>query len=183
MKSVAQSLRQDQEKRTSHDLRVTTILKSRPDVHSRGDGQKEPDKPLTIGTDLPAIPSVAILDHCKKVSFFILPSFIQSRIQEPTPHQQAQHPTASLNGMRGVAAFLVMICHNTYTHYDIDLPRCRLHHRLFKLTVSLSGSANTGKYQPHQAFGQHDRIPAQQNIWNTKPKKFLRSPQRLKPSI
>ena len=74
---------------------------------------------LPIGAGLSTISSAAISDHCKKASFFVLPSFIQNRVREPTARQQASHPTAFLDGMRGVAAFLVMICHNTYTHYDI----------------------------------------------------------------
>ncbi|KAH0185928.1 hypothetical protein KCU99_g9029, partial [Aureobasidium melanogenum] len=72
-----------------------------------------------MGADLSTMSRTTIFKSCKKLSFFMLPSFIQTRIRGPTARQQAQHSTSFLDGMRGVAAFLVMVCHNTYNHYDI----------------------------------------------------------------
>lgn len=74
---------------------------------------------LPTRPDLHIIPRKTFSDYCKKLSFFMLPSFVQRKIRGRTAHQQTQHPTAFLDGMRGVAAFIVMICHNTYNHYDI----------------------------------------------------------------
>lgn len=74
---------------------------------------------LPTRSSLHIVRGKAFSEFCKKLSFFMLPSFVQSKIRGRTAQQQNPHPTAFLDGMRGVAAFLVMICHNTYNHYDI----------------------------------------------------------------
>ncbi|EXJ86567.1 hypothetical protein A1O3_03520 [Capronia epimyces CBS 606.96] len=48
-----------------------------------------------------------------------LPSFIQPRHQHGQPKTDKPSPTAFLDGMRGLAAFVVFICHLTYGTFDI----------------------------------------------------------------
>lgn len=57
----------------------------------------------------------------KQFLFFLLPTFIQSRVR---PHQQTSnkaqlHPTAWLDGMRGLAAFFVFLDHLSYSNHDV----------------------------------------------------------------
>lgn len=56
-----------------------------------------------------------------KTGFALLPSFVQSRI---TPDDEAPgkiHPTAYLDGMRGLAALFVFFCHYLYTCFVITI--------------------------------------------------------------
>ncbi|KAJ9141682.1 Acyltransferase [Pleurostoma richardsiae] len=55
-----------------------------------------------------------------RVGFFILPSFVQSRLSgEPKQQSKKPGPTAYLDGMRGLAAFFVFFCHYFYTCFVI----------------------------------------------------------------
>ncbi|THZ72102.1 hypothetical protein D6C84_10078 [Aureobasidium pullulans] len=84
-------------------------------------------KPSIFGIGLPRLPSMsnpALLrpsnysHHCRKTAFFMLPSFVQNRIRPSTKPQKALHPTGFLDGMRGVAAFLVIVFHLVVCCYD-----------------------------------------------------------------
>lgn len=54
--------------------------------------------------------------HCL---FLLLPTFIQSRLRPSRAPPAKQHPTAWLDGMRGLAAFLVVIDHTCYSNHDV----------------------------------------------------------------
>lgn len=61
--------------------------------------------------------------HCRtlmvKTGLFLLPSFISSRISHERPGPHRLGPTAYLDGMRGLAAFIVFFCHYFYTSFNI----------------------------------------------------------------
>ena len=84
-------------------------------------------KPSIFGIGLPRLPSMsnpALLrpsnysHYCRKTAFFMLPSFVQNKIRPSTKPQKALHPTGFLDGMRGVAAFLVIVFHLVVCCYD-----------------------------------------------------------------
>lgn len=57
----------------------------------------------------------------KHLLFFLLPTFVQSRL---SPRSKAKpkgrtHPTAWLDGMRGLAAFFVFLDHLSYSNHDV----------------------------------------------------------------
>ncbi|CAD0087813.1 unnamed protein product, partial [Aureobasidium vineae] len=55
----------------------------------------------------------------KQLLFFLLPTFIQSRyLPCRTGQKRPLHPTAWLDGMRGVAAFCVFMDHLSYSNHD-----------------------------------------------------------------
>lgn len=56
-----------------------------------------------------------------KTGFALLPSFVQSRISPGDGKPEKKHPTAYLDGMRGLAALFVFFCHYTYTCFVITL--------------------------------------------------------------
>jgi len=67
-----------------------------------------------------SIPSKsAILHTIKQTSFFLLPTFVQTIIRPPDQPSKPLHPTAWLDGMRGIAAFLVFIFHISYATHDV----------------------------------------------------------------
>lgn len=49
----------------------------------------------------------------------LLPSFLHSTTQEHMTNSSKTHPTAYLDGMRGMAAFSVFLCHLSYGTWDI----------------------------------------------------------------
>lgn len=54
-----------------------------------------------------------------KTSLFLLPSFVASRLAHERPGPHRLGPTAYLDGMRGLAAFIVFFCHYFYTSFNI----------------------------------------------------------------
>ncbi|CAN8106255.1 unnamed protein product [Discula destructiva] len=54
-----------------------------------------------------------------KLCLFFLPSFVSSRLSHERPGSQRLGPTAYLDGMRGLAAFIVFFCHYFYTCFII----------------------------------------------------------------
>lgn len=55
-----------------------------------------------------------------QLAILLLPSFIQSRIRPATAKpRKVNHPTAFLDGMRGIAALLVFIDHLSYSSHDV----------------------------------------------------------------
>ncbi|KAI4723982.1 hypothetical protein E4T49_08278 [Aureobasidium sp. EXF-10728] len=73
-------------------------------------------------TNTLSLPSKStVWDTTKQTGFFLLPTFIQSRLY-PLPSTTPSKPlsaTAWLDGMRGIAAFLVFIFHITYATHDV----------------------------------------------------------------
>lgn len=65
-------------------------------------------------------PMSAYLAFLRRAGFFLLPSFVQSRLSHERKHASDKlGPTAYLDGMRGVAAFNVFLCHYLYTCFII----------------------------------------------------------------
>jgi hypothetical protein len=84
-------------------------------------------KPSIFGRSLPRLPSISptgVLQasnyprYGRKFSFALLPSFIQNKIRPSTKPTKPLHPTGFLDGMRGVAAFLVIVFHLVVCCYD-----------------------------------------------------------------
>lgn len=103
------------------------------DSHLLSSYEKEPDqhvytrKPSIFARHLPRLPSVSHAEilqvsnyphYGKRLSFAVLPSFVQNRIRPPTQSRKLLHPTGFLDGMRGVAAFLVIVFHLVVCCYD-----------------------------------------------------------------
>ncbi|KAK6382078.1 hypothetical protein LTS17_003963 [Exophiala oligosperma] len=57
-----------------------------------------------------------LLGHILQI---LLPSFLQPRQQQTSGKSDSLPPTAFLDGMRGLAAFVVFICHLTYGTFEI----------------------------------------------------------------
>lgn len=67
-----------------------------------------------------SLPSKTTVQHAiKRTSFFLLPTFIQTTIRPSEQPSKSHHPTAWLDGMRGIAAFLVFIFHISYATHDV----------------------------------------------------------------
>lgn len=69
-----------------------------------------------------SIPSRAAVFHAiKRSSFFLLPTFVQTTIRPVDQSKPSKpiHPTAWLDGMRGIASFLVFIFHISYATHDV----------------------------------------------------------------
>lgn len=62
----------------------------------------------------------AYLALLRRAGFFLLPSFVQTRLSHERKHGSDKlGPTAYLDGMRGMAAFSVFLCHYLYTCFLI----------------------------------------------------------------
>lgn len=74
-------------------------------------------------TGLPIPMRIPSRSHCRalmvKAGLFLLPSFISSRLSHERPGPHRLGPTAYLDGMRGLAAFIVFFCHYFYTSFII----------------------------------------------------------------
>lgn len=78
-----------------------------------------------VATGLPLVPTrIPSRSHCRsllaRAGLFLLPSFVSSRFShhERTPARLG--PTAYLDGMRGLAAFIVFFCHYFYSSFVIS---------------------------------------------------------------
>lgn len=86
-----------------------------------------PRKASIFGRHLPRLPSISHAGifqvsnyprYSRSLTFAILPSFVQNRIRPSKKLQKPLHPTGFLDGMRGVAAFLVIVFHLVVCCYD-----------------------------------------------------------------
>ncbi|KAI5247837.1 hypothetical protein E4T43_01846 [Aureobasidium subglaciale] len=80
---------------------------------------------------------MSLLDALKQSSFFLLPSFVQTAIRPPNNSKPAKpiHPTAWLDGMRGIAAFLVFIFHISYATHDVASAYNAGHYNVLRLPI------------------------------------------------
>lgn len=60
-----------------------------------------------------------ILRRVSEAAFFLLPSFVQSRLRPHPVRPVKLHPTAYLDGMRGLAALFVFFYHLSYSSHDV----------------------------------------------------------------
>ncbi|KAB8336730.1 hypothetical protein FH972_021039 [Carpinus fangiana] len=79
------------------------------------------DWPKSTASLVPTMPASLIQSSKTLLGrslYFMIPSFIQAKIHSnPTPERI--HPTAYLDGMRGLAAFAVYLCHLSYQFFFI----------------------------------------------------------------
>lgn len=65
-------------------------------------------------------PSAASLySYLQRLMFFLLPSFLQARARPGTNKPEKLHPTAFLDGMRGLAALFVFFYHLSYSSHNV----------------------------------------------------------------
>jgi hypothetical protein len=90
------------------------------DGNSRHTGILATSKRLSI-KDLSFPSRSAVLHAIKRSSFFLLPTFIQTTIRplDQSKPSRPIHPTAWLDGMRGIASCLVFIFHISYATHDV----------------------------------------------------------------
>ncbi|KAI5236741.1 hypothetical protein E4T43_08406 [Aureobasidium subglaciale] len=105
----------------SEDLGLLSVYEKEAGLHARE------RKPSIFGLLLPQLSSfskASLLRPCdcphygRKLAFAALPSFVQSRIRPPMKSTKPLHPTGFLDGMRGIAAFLVIVFHLMICSYD-----------------------------------------------------------------
>jgi len=76
----------------------------------------------SLGKCIPTpYPIIRLLHTTGRLLYTLLPTFLQRMHQEDrTGKQEKAHPTAYLDGMRGLAAFAVFLCHLSYGTFDIS---------------------------------------------------------------
>jgi peptidoglycan/LPS O-acetylase OafA/YrhL len=58
--------------------------------------------------------------YISRIAVFLLPSFLQPRVfSHAAVHSRRLHPTAYLDGLRGLAALFVVFCHWSYTSFVV----------------------------------------------------------------
>ncbi|OQU97856.1 hypothetical protein CLAIMM_03734 [Cladophialophora immunda] len=83
-----------------------------------------------------------------------IPSFLQRRVHNDQSKPDKVAPTAFLDGMRGLAAFVVFICHLTYGTFDI---------------AHAWGAVPDPEHQPVSAFGEYLRLPIVRLLYSGPP--------------
>lgn len=82
-------------------------------------------KPQRSSFRTPALPRSlkggGILTLFGRIGWFLIPSFIQNRLAREPPKPDKLFPTSYLDGMRGLAAFAVFICHMSYQTWQITV--------------------------------------------------------------
>ncbi|KAK1968047.1 acyltransferase [Colletotrichum sublineola] len=73
-------------------------------------------EPASPGGSNPAPRSNPFLARLAAILFFLLPSFVQRRLRPNDFKHRRLYPTSWLDGLRGVASFIVFFCHFTEKH-------------------------------------------------------------------
>ncbi|OAL36781.1 hypothetical protein AYO20_03836 [Fonsecaea nubica] len=84
----------------------------------------------------------------------LIPSFLQRRIHNDQAKPDKVAPTAFLDGMRGLAAFVVFICHLTYGTFDI---------------AHAWGAVTDPEHQPMSVFREYLRLPIVRLLYSGPP--------------
>ncbi|KIW95819.1 uncharacterized protein Z519_02883 [Cladophialophora bantiana CBS 173.52] len=84
----------------------------------------------------------------------LMPSFLQRRSHNDQAKPDKIAPTAFLDGMRGLAAFVVFICHLTYGTFDI---------------AHAWGATPDPEHQPTSVFGEYLRLPIVRLLYSGPP--------------
>ncbi|KAK2054777.1 acyltransferase [Colletotrichum caudatum] len=73
-------------------------------------------EPASPGGSTPVPGSKPFLARLTAILFFLLPSFVQRRLRPNDFKPRRLYPTSWLDGLRGVASFIVFFCHFTEKH-------------------------------------------------------------------
>lgn len=73
----------------------------------------------SLKSSAPAFSVLSLVKNSLKLTSAILPSFVLSRLNGETGKPARLTPTSHLDGMRGLAAFFVFLCHLSYNCYVI----------------------------------------------------------------
>ncbi|KAK2002625.1 acyltransferase [Colletotrichum falcatum] len=73
-------------------------------------------EPASPGGSTPVAGSKSFLARLTAILFFLLPSFVQRRLRPNDFKHRRLYPTSWLDGLRGVASFIVYFCHFTEKH-------------------------------------------------------------------
>ncbi|KAF2096402.1 acyltransferase-like protein [Rhizodiscina lignyota] len=76
---------------------------------------------LTAKTYFRSVPALSKATHIVRFFIALLPSFVQTRLSGEISKPARLLPTSHLDGMRGLAAFFVFICHLFYNCYTITV--------------------------------------------------------------
>lgn len=76
---------------------------------------------LTAKSYTRAVPALAKATCVSRFFYALIPSFVQSRLSGETSKPVRLAPTSHLDGMRGLAAFFVFVCHYFYNCYVITV--------------------------------------------------------------
>lgn len=112
--------------RTSTDESQVGLLSEKRDFYHEDEEELSPTtrlpRPRTTYKLLliwPCLPIRHLGRFLAQIIHLLLPSFLQPRRQSGSGKPDTLPPTAFLDGMRGLAAFIVVICHLTYGTFDI----------------------------------------------------------------
>lgn len=170
------------------------LLNSRPasPLKKAFDSAWQSRRSISISSYSQKLTARNILRLLGRFLYTLIPSFVQSRIQREPPKPERTHPTAYLDGMRGLAAFVVFLCHLSYGQWFItygfgagnpgentwliQLPIIRLFYSgppMVSIFFVISGYALSYKPLKQMRAGQYD------GLLTTLSSSVLRRPIRL----
>lgn len=143
--------------RTSTDGSQVDLLSEKHDYASGN-----PENAFGVGRNLNQIRNTGLCLSFKyltrllsQVLVLLIPSFLHRRPQNDLYKPDRLAPTAFLDGMRGLAAFAVFICHLTYGSFDI--------------THAWGATPNLESQQPSTAYRELIRLPIVRLLYSGPP--------------